>query len=97
MYLLCAMDGSDIALENSKANKQHFDCSGSAKDAAAAMASIAYDPLNRIILDAGLWPYKTDEHEAARAHLKAVSELRLTRGTKLLVLAYDKVKVRIEM
>lgn len=74
-YRLCAIDGSDIALDNADALKEYFGCSGSAKNATTAMASVAYDPLNNIILDASLNPYKTDERTAAREHIAVVSRL----------------------
>ena len=50
-YRLCAIDGSDIALDNAPALKEEFGSSGRAKNATTAMASIAYDPLNNWILD----------------------------------------------
>lgn len=71
-FRLCAIDGSTIALDNATALKEHFGCSGSTKDATTAMASVCYDPLNNIILDAGLYPYATSEREGARANINAV-------------------------
>jgi len=83
-YRLCAIDGSDIALDNAPALKKEFGCSGRAKNATTAMASIAYDPLNNWILDASLSPYKTSERTAAREHIAAVSAL--DRSKNLLIL-----------
>ena len=74
-YRLCAIDGSDIALDNAKELKEHFGCSGSKVNAATALSSLCFDPLNNIILDGGLYPYATNEAEAARVHIKAVEEL----------------------
>lgn len=74
-YRLCAIDGSDIALDNAKDLKEYFGCSGSAKNATTAMCSVAYDPLNNLILDASLNPYKTDERTAAREHIAVISAL----------------------
>ena len=42
---LIAIDGTDIALENSPALKEAFGCSGPGKDAATALGSLAYGPL----------------------------------------------------
>ena len=46
-----AIDGSDIALTNSKALLEHFGGAGPHKDAPTALASLAYDPLNQAIYD----------------------------------------------
>ena len=77
-YRLCAMDGSDVALDN--ALLEHFGGSGRNNDCAMAMASLCYDPLNNIILDGGLYPYGFGEREAARNHMAAVSRFPLREG-----------------
>lgn len=87
-YRLCAIDGSDIALDNAPALKKEFGCSGSAKNATTAMASIAYDPLNNWILDASLSPYKTSERTAAREHIAAVSALDTKKNLFILDRGY---------
>lgn len=81
-YLLRAIDGSDIALDNAYELKEYFGCSGSAKNAATAMCSIAYDPLNNIVVDASLNPYKTDERTAAREHIATISRLPKKRNVQ---------------
>jgi len=43
---LIAIDGTDIALENSQELKEAFGCSGPKKDAATALGSLAYGPLD---------------------------------------------------
>lgn len=85
-YRLCAIDGSDVALDNAPALKQEFGCSGRAKNATTAMASVAYDPLNDWILDASLSPYKVDERTAARGHIATVSALTTNKTVKNLFL-----------
>jgi hypothetical protein len=87
-YRLCAIDGSDIALDNAPALKEEFGCSGSAKNATTAMASIAYDPLNNWILDASLSPYRTSERTAAREHIAAVSALDTKKNLFILDRGY---------
>lgn len=79
-YRLCAFDGSDIVLDN--ALIKHFGGSGSKKDCATALASLCYDPLNNTVLDAGLYPYKTSEREAAINHFGAVEDLPLPDGAR---------------
>lgn len=79
-YRLCAIDGSDIALDNAKELFTHFGGSGSKSDCATALSSLCYDPLNNMILDGGLYPYGTSERDAARNHFEAVSSLTLPKG-----------------
>jgi len=81
-YRLCAMDGTEAALDNNPELLGHFGGSGSHNDCAMAMASLCYDPLNNIILDGGLYPYGFSEREAARNHMAAVSELPLPEGVE---------------
>ena len=88
-YRLCAIDGSDIALENEIPIIEHFGCSGSKKNAATAMASLCYDPLNNIIYDAGLYPYTQSEREAARTHIPVVQALPRPDGVQNLFI-YDR-------
>lgn len=83
-YRLCAIDGSDIALDNANELKEYFGCSGSAKNATTAMCSVAYDPLNNLILDASLDAYKTDERTAARGHIAAISALPKKKKVQIL-------------
>ena len=81
-YRLCAVDGSNIALDNATVLLEHFGGSGSKKDCATALASICYDPLNNIILDGGLYPYGTSERYAAGFHFREISKLPLPEGAK---------------
>lgn len=85
-YRLSAIDGSDVALENEAAIMEHFGCSGSKKDAATALASLCFDPLNNIIYDAGLYPYGTSERDAAKAHIPVVQALPRPKGVEPLFL-----------
>lgn len=48
---IIAIDGSDIAVENSDELKEAFGCSGSKKNAATALCSIAYAPFEQFIYD----------------------------------------------
>lgn len=80
---LIAIDGTDIALENSPALKEAFGCSGPGKDAATALGSLAYGPLDHAIYDCQLAPYATDERSLAIKHMARLTELGLT-GSLLL-------------
>lgn len=80
---LIAIDGSDIALENSVELKHDFGCSGPKKDAATALCSIAYGPFDHIIYDCQIDRYEKDERDLARKHVKRLEELGL-KGSLLL-------------
>lgn len=80
---LIAIDGSDISLENSPELKQVFGCSGSKKDAATALCSIAYGPLDHVIYDCRIDNYASDERELARLHVEQLLKLGL-KGSLLL-------------
>lgn len=86
-FRLCAIDGSDVALDNAKELLTHFGGSGRNNDCAMALASLCYDPLNNVILDGELYPYGTSEREAARNHFTAVSSLSLPKGVQNLYIA----------
>jgi hypothetical protein len=79
-FRLCAIDGSDVSLDNNEELLGYFGGSGRNNDCAMAMASLCYDPLNNIILDGGIYPYGKCERDAARNHFAAVSALPLPEG-----------------
>lgn len=78
-----AIDGSDIALPNSKELLEHYGGSGPKKNAPTALASMAYDPLNSCIYDFRLDKYATDERTLAQTHMERLKELDL--GNSLLL------------
>ena len=80
---LIAIDGSDIALENTPELKETFGCSGPKNDAATALCSVAYGPLDQAIYDCRIEHYAADERDLAKEHVKRLSELGL-RGSLLL-------------
>lgn len=80
---LIAIDGTDIALENSAELKQVFGCSGSKKNAATALGSLAYGPLDHAIYDCQIAPYAADERDLAKLHMSRLLELGL--GNSLLL------------
>ncbi len=81
---LIAIDGTDIALENSQELKEAFGCSGPKKDAATALGSLAYGPLDHAVYDCQIAPYATDERDLAKRHMARLKELGL--GGSLLLL-----------
>lgn len=80
---LIAIDGSDFALENTQELKREFGCSGPKKNAATALGSIAYGPLDHVIYDCRVDRYDKDERDLAKLHVERLTELGLT-GSLLL-------------
>lgn len=74
---LIAIDGTDVALENSEELKKVFGCSGPKRNSATALASIAYGPLDHAIYDCQIAPYATDERQLAMVHMARLLELGL--------------------
>ncbi len=81
---LIAIDGTDIALENSPELKEAFGCSGRNKNAATALGSLAYGPLDHAVYDCQIAPYATDERDLAKLHMARLKELGLN-GSLLLM------------
>jgi hypothetical protein len=74
---LVAIDGSDVALENTPELKEAFGSSGPKKDAATALSSMAFDPLNAGIYDCRIDRYDVDERTLAKSHAARLLELGL--------------------
>jgi len=74
---LIAIDGTNIALENSDELKKTFGCSGPKRDAATALGSLAYVPPDHVIYDCQIAPYATDERELAKLNMARLLELGL--------------------
>ena len=74
---LIAIDGTDIALENTVELKEVFGCSGAKRNAATALGSMAYGPLDQAIYDCRIAPYAADERDLAKLHMKRLLELGL--------------------
>ena len=80
---LIAIDGTDAALENSAELKQTFGCSGTKKNAATALCSIAYGPFDHVIYDCRIDSYQKDERDLARMHVARLKELGLKKSLLL--------------
>jgi hypothetical protein len=69
-YRLCAIDGSGVSLKQALADEF-----GTSNGKATGLASLAYDPLNDIIMDASLTRWGSGERHAAEANIKACEAL----------------------
>jgi hypothetical protein len=74
---LIAIDGTDVALENTPELKKAFGCSGPNKDAATALASLAFGPLDHAIYDFRIDRYDKGERDLAKMHVERLTELGL--------------------
>jgi len=74
-YRISAVDGSSIALENAPELHSYFGVSGNGDNAVTARASVLYDSLNDIIIDAKIVPYSCGERELAKQHIDALCAL----------------------
>lgn len=81
---IIAIDGSTAALENTYDLKENFGCSGSKKDAATALISMAYGPLDNVIYDCRIDKYASSERDLAKLHINRLCELGLS-GSLILV------------
>ena len=89
---LTTIDGTDIALENSAELKRASGCSGSKKDAAAALGSMAYGPLDRAIYDCQIASCATDGRDLAKLHMARLQELGLSGSLLLFDRRYPSVE-----
>jgi hypothetical protein len=69
-YRLCAIDGSGVSVNQSLA-----DVFGTRNKKATALASVAYDPLNNIIMDGSLNRYEGGERAPAKANIEVCEAL----------------------
>ena len=68
-YLIYAVDGSKIALPSDKCLLEHFGTAGRGGTSPTAQASILYDVLNDIVVDARIEPVSAGERELAKLHI----------------------------
>jgi hypothetical protein len=72
---LIAIDGTDLALENSPELVREYGCSGPDKNAATALASVAFNPLDHFVYDCRIDRYDKDERVLAKQHIERLLEL----------------------
>jgi hypothetical protein len=70
-----AIDGTTIALENMPELVDYFGCSGAGATAATARASVLYDVLNEVLLDARITKLSCGERELASQHILRLQEM----------------------
>ena len=74
---LCAIDGTSMRLPNEPDITEHFGVHNGRQDqqpCAMGMASVFYDVLNHIVIDAGIHPRLTSERQCAEDHLQCSDE-----------------------
>jgi hypothetical protein len=83
-YFIYAVDGSRIALPMDKKLLNYYGAVGRGAKSPTAQASILYDVINDIVVDAAITPIKTGEKTIAYAHLDVLETIN--EGEKKLVL-----------
>lgn len=85
-YRVCAIDGSDINLPNTKEllDKYGSEPFGNGSRQVQALVSCLYDVLNHVVLDAAMNHYRSDERKSALAHLEKLEEIKT--GKELLIM-----------
>ena len=74
-YRISAIDGSKTQIPDDQDLRDYFGTIGEGNTAATAQASILYDVLNNVVMDAQLEPLKTAERELALRHIAALCEM----------------------
>jgi hypothetical protein len=98
-FHLTAVDGSRVACENTPELIAEFGCSGSKRDACTALASVAYDVIERVSLDCQIGSYSLSERDLLNRHL---DRLDTFLAEKFLIIAdrgypsYDLIETLID-
>jgi hypothetical protein len=74
-WKVLAIDGTAIALPNTKELRDIFGVSGIKADSATARGSILYDVLNDRIMDAAIGKYSRSEREFAKDHIAQLANI----------------------
>lgn len=85
-YVLCAVDGSDFEIPNTKKTREKFN-GNQQEQCARATVSICYDVLNKYSLDTIIESYNYSEHEMLVTHLETINERNLLGDFKTITIA----------
>ena len=77
-YRVCAIDGSDINLPNTKELLDIYgsETYGNGSQQVQSLVSCLYDVLNHIVIDATMNPYNSNERKLALEHLEKLVEIK---------------------
>jgi hypothetical protein len=89
-----AIDGSKLQLPNDKQLLQAFGGTGPETSSPTAQASIAYDILNNVIVDAEIEPLSMSEQELARKHIERIAQ---TEGIGDALVIFDRGYSSVEL
>lgn len=89
-----AIDGSKLQLPNDKQLLETFGGTGPGASSPTAQASIAYDMLNNVIVDAEIEPLSIGEHELATRHIERVAQ---TEGIGDALVIFDRGYSSVEL
>jgi hypothetical protein len=89
-----AIDGSKLQLPNDKQLLETFGGIGPSALSPTAQASLAYDMLNNVIVDAEIEPLSIGEHELAARHIKRIAQ---TEGIGEVLVIFDRGYSAVEL
>jgi hypothetical protein len=92
--VLIAIDGSKLQLPNDKQLLKSFGGIGRGASSPTAQASIAYDMLNNVIVDAEIEPLSIGEHELAERHIERIAK---TEGVGDALVIFDRGYSSVEL
>jgi hypothetical protein len=92
--VLVAIDGSKLQLPSDKQLLKSFGGIGRGASSPTAQASIAYDMLNNVIVDAEIEPLSIGEHELATRHMERIAK---TEGIGDALVIFDRGYSSVEL
>jgi hypothetical protein len=97
-YRILAIDGSKIALPDIELLGQIYGTMGPDCSSPTAQASICYDVLNKVVVDAQIEPLSTDERTLALTHIKNLDKgVRLKKELVIMDRGYPSYEIISEL
>jgi len=85
-FRIHAIDGIKLSLPNDPPLRKYFGTSGAGNTSPTAQASMLYDILNNLVVDAQIEPTSTDERTLAQKHINQLTKLESFEEWKELIL-----------
>ena len=94
-YRVCAIDGSDINLPNTKELLDTYGSEpyGNGSRQVQSLVSCLYDVLNHVVIDATMNPYNSNERKLALEHLEKLSEIKTQKELLIMDRGYPSAEL----
>ena len=94
-YRVCAIDGSDINLPNTKELLDIYgsETYGKGSQQVQSLVSCLYDVLNHIVIDATMNPYNSNERKLALEHLEKLVEIKTQKELLIMDRGYPSAEL----